>query len=174
MKNLEKKLDDISTPMTVSIIGCVVNGPGEATMTDIGITGGGNGTHMIYLNGKKNNVVKNVDQRVSNIRARRRSATLEKAQEFLNNPVAVTYAFTVNENDFSPASSSSLSGSNLSFASSTESIQDDSEEEVEETLISLTEEVDNNMKINNNSSILITGGTGSFGKNFVHQLLVAT
>ena len=61
VKNLEKKLDDISTPMTVSIIGCVVNGPGEATMTDIGITGGGNGTHMIYLNGKKNNVVKNVD-----------------------------------------------------------------------------------------------------------------
>ena len=61
VRNLEKKLDDISTPMTVSIIGCVVNGPGEATMTDIGITGGGNGTHMIYLNGKKNNVVKNVD-----------------------------------------------------------------------------------------------------------------
>tara|TARA_B100001057_G_C22815628_1_gene937296 strand:- start:90 stop:1187 length:1098 start_codon:yes stop_codon:yes gene_type:complete len=61
VKNLERKLDDISTPMTVSIIGCVVNGPGEATMTDIGVTGGGNGTHMIYLNGKKNNVVKNVD-----------------------------------------------------------------------------------------------------------------
>ena len=53
VKNLEKKLDDISTPITVSIIGCVVNGPGEATMTDIGITGGGNDTHMIYLNGKK-------------------------------------------------------------------------------------------------------------------------
>ena len=61
VKNLEKKLDDISTPITVSIIGCVVNGPGEATMTDIGVTGGGNGTHMIYLDGKKNNVVKNVD-----------------------------------------------------------------------------------------------------------------
>ena len=61
VKNLEKKLDDISTPITVSIIGCVVNGPGEATMTDIGVTGGGNGTHMIYLNGKKNNVVKNID-----------------------------------------------------------------------------------------------------------------
>tara|TARA_B100001057_G_scaffold500498_1_gene615905 strand:+ start:793 stop:1890 length:1098 start_codon:yes stop_codon:yes gene_type:complete len=61
VKKLEKRLDDISTPMTVSIIGCVVNGPGEATMTDIGITGGGNGTHMIYLNGKKNNVIKNVD-----------------------------------------------------------------------------------------------------------------
>ena len=61
VKNLEKRLDDITTPMTVSIIGCVVNGPGEATMTDIGITGGGNDTHMIYLNGKKNNIVKNVD-----------------------------------------------------------------------------------------------------------------
>ena len=47
VKNLEKKLDDISTPITVSIIGCVVNGPGEATMTNIGITGGGNDTHMI-------------------------------------------------------------------------------------------------------------------------------
>ena len=61
VKNLERRLDDISTPITVSIIGCVVNGPGEATMTDIGITGGGNNTHMIYLNGKKNNVVKNID-----------------------------------------------------------------------------------------------------------------
>ncbi len=61
VKNLEKKLDDISTPITVSIIGCVVNGPGEATMTDIGVTGGGNNTHMIYVDGKKNNVVKNVD-----------------------------------------------------------------------------------------------------------------
>ncbi len=61
VKNLEKKLDDISTPLTVSIIGCVVNGPGEATMTNIGITGGGNDTHMIYVDGKKNNVVKNVD-----------------------------------------------------------------------------------------------------------------
>ena len=61
VKNLENKLDDISTPITVSIIGCVVNGPGEATMTNIGITGGGNNTHMIYLDGKKNNVVKNVD-----------------------------------------------------------------------------------------------------------------
>ena len=61
VKKLEKTLEDISTPITVSIIGCVVNGPGEATMTDIGVTGGGNGTHMIYLDGKKNNVVKNVD-----------------------------------------------------------------------------------------------------------------
>ena len=61
VKNLERKLEDISTPITVSIIGCVVNGPGEANMTNIGVTGGGNDTHMIYIDGKKNNVIKNVD-----------------------------------------------------------------------------------------------------------------
>ena len=49
VKNLEKKLDDISTPITVSIIGCVVNGPGEAAQTDIGITGGGKGNNMLCL-----------------------------------------------------------------------------------------------------------------------------
>ncbi len=59
VKKLEKSLEDVNTPITVSIIGCVVNGPGEATMTDIGITGGGNDTHMIYVDGKKNNRVKN-------------------------------------------------------------------------------------------------------------------
>ena len=47
VKKLEKSLEDITTPLTVSIIGCVVNGPGEATMTQIGITGGGNNTNMI-------------------------------------------------------------------------------------------------------------------------------
>ena len=61
VKKLEKSLEDITTPLTVSIIGCVVNGPGEATMTQIGITGGGNGTHLIYINGKKNHRIKNVD-----------------------------------------------------------------------------------------------------------------
>ena len=48
---LEKRLAHITTPMTVSVIGCVVNGPGEATMTDIGFAGGGRGTHQVYLNG---------------------------------------------------------------------------------------------------------------------------
>ena len=48
---LEERLAHITTPMTVSVIGCVVNGPGEATMTDIGFTGGGKGTHQVYING---------------------------------------------------------------------------------------------------------------------------
>ncbi|MAS87775.1 MAG: 4-hydroxy-3-methylbut-2-en-1-yl diphosphate synthase [Micavibrio sp.] len=49
---LEDRLAHITTPLTLSIIGCVVNGPGEALMTDIGLTGGGKGTHQMYLNGK--------------------------------------------------------------------------------------------------------------------------
>lgn len=48
---LEERLAHITTPMTVSVIGCVVNGPGEARETDIGFTGGGNGTHQVYVNG---------------------------------------------------------------------------------------------------------------------------
>jgi (E)-4-hydroxy-3-methylbut-2-enyl-diphosphate synthase len=48
---LEKRLAHISTPMSLSIIGCVVNGPGEARETDIGLTGGGNGNHKVYVGG---------------------------------------------------------------------------------------------------------------------------
>ncbi len=51
VKLLEKKLSHIKTPVTLSIIGCVVNGPGEAAQTDIGITGGGKGNNMLYLSG---------------------------------------------------------------------------------------------------------------------------
>ena len=61
VQEVEERLEHITESITVSIIGCVVNGPGEATMTDIGVTGGGNDTHMIYLDGKKNNVIKNID-----------------------------------------------------------------------------------------------------------------
>ena len=50
-KILEEKLSHIKTPITLSIIGCVVNGPGEAALTDIGITGGGKGNNMLYLSG---------------------------------------------------------------------------------------------------------------------------
>tara|TARA_Y100000590_G_scaffold236923_1_gene266650 strand:- start:947 stop:2047 length:1101 start_codon:yes stop_codon:yes gene_type:complete len=51
VKKLEEKLSHIKTPITLSIIGCVVNGPGEAAQTDIGITGGGKGSNMLYLRG---------------------------------------------------------------------------------------------------------------------------
>ena len=51
VKILEEKLSHITTPITLSIIGCVVNGPGEAALTDIGITGGGKGNNMLYLSG---------------------------------------------------------------------------------------------------------------------------
>ena len=61
VKKLEKSLEDIEKSLTVSIIGCVVNGPGEANMTNIGITGGGNNTHMIYVDGKKDHIVKDKD-----------------------------------------------------------------------------------------------------------------
>ncbi len=53
VKILENKLSHIKTPITLSIIGCVVNGPGEAASTDIGLTGGGNNNHMLYLNGSQ-------------------------------------------------------------------------------------------------------------------------
>ncbi len=48
---LEQRLAHITTPMTLSVIGCVVNGPGEARETDIGLTGGGNNTHQVYVAG---------------------------------------------------------------------------------------------------------------------------
>jgi (E)-4-hydroxy-3-methylbut-2-enyl-diphosphate synthase len=51
VKILEEKLTHIKTPITLSIIGCVVNGPGEAAYTDIGVTGGGKDSSMLYLKG---------------------------------------------------------------------------------------------------------------------------
>ena len=51
VQKLEEALQHIKTPMSLSVLGCVVNGPGEARETDIGITGGGNGKHMVYLSG---------------------------------------------------------------------------------------------------------------------------
>ncbi|GAB2179302.1 flavodoxin-dependent (E)-4-hydroxy-3-methylbut-2-enyl-diphosphate synthase [Dongia sp. agr-C8] len=58
---LEKRIAHITTPMSVSIIGCVVNGPGEARETDIGFTGGGNDTHMVYIAGQQHHRLKNQD-----------------------------------------------------------------------------------------------------------------
>ncbi len=59
VKILEKKLSHIKTPITLSIIGCVVNGPGEASHTDIGITGGGKDSNMLYISGLQNKKISN-------------------------------------------------------------------------------------------------------------------
>lgn len=69
VKIIEKKFAFIKKPITVSILGCVVNGPGEAMHTDIGITGGGNNNHQIYINGEKNYVSKNKNlvEEISNL-----------------------------------------------------------------------------------------------------------
>ncbi len=58
---LEERLAHITVPMTLSVIGCVVNGPGEARETDIGFTGGGQGTHMVYLGGEPDHRLKDGD-----------------------------------------------------------------------------------------------------------------
>lgn len=57
VETLEERLAHIETPITLSIIGCVVNGPGEALMTDIGLTGGGGGRHMVYAAGKTDHTI---------------------------------------------------------------------------------------------------------------------
>jgi (E)-4-hydroxy-3-methylbut-2-enyl-diphosphate synthase len=54
---LEERLAHITTPLSLSIIGCVVNGPGEALMTDIGVTGGGGGRHMVYAAGRTDHTI---------------------------------------------------------------------------------------------------------------------
>ena len=63
---LETRLEHIKTPMSLSIIGCVVNGPGEALMTDVGFTGGGAGAGMVYLAGKASHKLSN-DQMIDHI-----------------------------------------------------------------------------------------------------------
>ena len=59
VKTLEKRLAHITKPITLSIIGCVVNGPGEAAQTEIGLTGGGNDNNLLYLSGIPHNKVTN-------------------------------------------------------------------------------------------------------------------
>lgn len=79
---LEKRLEHIKTPMSLSIIGCVVNGPGEALMTDVGFTGGGAGSGMVYLAGKQSHKLNN-DQMIDHIveQVEKKAAQLEAAQK---------------------------------------------------------------------------------------------
>ena len=81
VKVLEERLSHIKTPLTLSIIGCVVNGPGEAAQTDIGITGGGKGNHMLYLNGLESEKIKS-EEIISKVV----TMVEKKAAEIENNP----------------------------------------------------------------------------------------
>ena len=79
---IEERLDHIDEPITVSIIGCVVNGPGEARETDIGLTGGGRDTHQIYLSGMADHRLKDGDiiEHVVGL-VEERAAAIKKARE---------------------------------------------------------------------------------------------
>ncbi|MFC2969833.1 flavodoxin-dependent (E)-4-hydroxy-3-methylbut-2-enyl-diphosphate synthase [Acidimangrovimonas pyrenivorans] len=80
---LEQRLEHIKTSMSLSIIGCVVNGPGEALMTDIGFTGGGAGSGMVYLAGKQDHKLSNeqmVDHIVELVEKRAAEIEAEKAR----------------------------------------------------------------------------------------------
>ena len=79
VKILEEKLSHIKTPLSLSIIGCVVNGPGEAAFTDIGITGGGKDSNMLYLNGIQTEKISNAE-----IISKVVSLVEKKAQELEN------------------------------------------------------------------------------------------
>ncbi len=84
VETLEERLAHISTPMSLSIIGCVVNGPGEARETDIGLTGGGQGNHMIYLNGVTDHKIKDekiIDHIVELVEAKAAEIEAEMAKD---------------------------------------------------------------------------------------------
>jgi (E)-4-hydroxy-3-methylbut-2-enyl-diphosphate synthase len=80
---LEERLAHIETPVTLSIIGCVVNGPGEALMTDLGVTGGGSGRHMVYAAGKTDHTIEGgsmVDHIVELVERKVEALQREKAE----------------------------------------------------------------------------------------------
>jgi (E)-4-hydroxy-3-methylbut-2-enyl-diphosphate synthase len=84
---LEARLAHVSTPMSLSIIGCVVNGPGEALMTDLGFTGGGKGAGMVYVAGRPDHKLDNekmVDHIVGLVEARAAEIEAEQAAEDLH------------------------------------------------------------------------------------------
>lgn len=84
VKVLEDRLAHVKTPMSLSIIGCVVNGPGEALMTDIGFTGGGAGNGMIYWAGKQDHRINNdemVDHIVDLVEKRAKEIDAETVKE---------------------------------------------------------------------------------------------
>ena len=91
VETLEKRLAHITTELSLSVLGCVVNGPGEARETDIGLTGGGNGKHMVYLSGVTDHhvaddsivdhIVKLVEAKAAEIEATKLAAETAQAAE---------------------------------------------------------------------------------------------
>lgn len=82
VETLEERLAHITTPMTLSIIGCIVNGPGEARETDIGLTGGGGNTHMVYVAGRPDHKVDTpamIDHIVAMVEARAEAIERDRA-----------------------------------------------------------------------------------------------
>jgi (E)-4-hydroxy-3-methylbut-2-enyl-diphosphate synthase len=82
VETLEERLAHITQPITLSIIGCVVNGPGEALMTDIGLTGGGAGTHMVYAAGRTSHTIRSEEMidHIVELVERRAAAMAAEAQ----------------------------------------------------------------------------------------------
>ena len=91
VETLEQRLEHVKTPMSLSIIGCVVNGPGEALMTDVGFTGGGSGHGMVYWAGKQDHKISN-DHMVDHIveLVEKRAAEIEAETEAGTETVAET------------------------------------------------------------------------------------
>ncbi|MEM1390715.1 MAG: flavodoxin-dependent (E)-4-hydroxy-3-methylbut-2-enyl-diphosphate synthase [Pseudomonadota bacterium] len=91
VKTLEERLAHISEPITLSIIGCVVNGPGEASMTDLGFTGGGKESGMMYVSGRPDHklsnadmidsIVQQVEEKAERLRAQREAETGQDTEE---------------------------------------------------------------------------------------------
>ncbi|MEL7231323.1 MAG: flavodoxin-dependent (E)-4-hydroxy-3-methylbut-2-enyl-diphosphate synthase, partial [Pseudomonadota bacterium] len=93
VKTLEDRLSHISEPITLSIIGCVVNGPGEAAMTDLGFTGGNKESGMMYVSGRADHklsnadmidsIVQQVEEKAERLRAQREAEAAESEAEDL-------------------------------------------------------------------------------------------
>jgi (E)-4-hydroxy-3-methylbut-2-enyl-diphosphate synthase len=90
---LEARLEHIKTPMSLSILGCVVNGPGEARETDVGLTGGGAGKHMVYLRGVTDHTVQDEDMLDHIVRlVEEKAAEIERGEATAFDPHAAPQA----------------------------------------------------------------------------------
>ncbi|MEL7232552.1 MAG: flavodoxin-dependent (E)-4-hydroxy-3-methylbut-2-enyl-diphosphate synthase, partial [Pseudomonadota bacterium] len=89
VRELEERLSHVSEPISLSIIGCVVNGPGEAMFTDVGFTGGSAGYGMMYHAGKKSGKTDNQDMITEIVEAvEAKAAALKAEREGLDDGIA--------------------------------------------------------------------------------------